>query len=133
MDEAKKQDLMKFTTVAKAIIYNPERMRQLLKMMGTKQGAVTAAKTVVAAIEQKAPVPPEIAPLVAANAYMILVDMAQEVTGIKADFKVVKEVLGTLVSDFAKMGQAKPAQPAPPPQRPAQPAPGPSGLLAQGA
>ena len=44
--------LSKFTTVAKKIIYNPERMKQFLKMLGSKEGAVTAVQTVVAAIDK---------------------------------------------------------------------------------
>jgi hypothetical protein len=94
-----KTALDKFTMVAKKIIYEPARMKTFLKMLGSKEGALTAVHTVVAAIEKLKPIPPQIRSYLGVNAYMIMVDVAQEVTGAQADPGIVKEVVGNIISE----------------------------------
>ena len=135
LNPADKSLLSKYTTLAKKIIYNPERMKAFLKMMGSKEGAVTAVQTVLSAIDKLKPVPPQILPMLAVNCYMIMVDVAQEGTGQQADPGIMEEVVGMLL-ETAK-GMSAPAQPpggpAPeqPPGPPAAPSPGDQGMLAQ--
>ena len=113
-----KSTLEKYTKVAKKIIYNPERMKKFLRMMGTKEGAVTAVQTVVAAIDKLKPIPPQILPMLAINAYMIMVDIAQDGTGTKASPQVLNEVIGLILQTAQSMTQQAPAQ-------------GPQGMLAK--
>lgn len=119
-----KNQLMKLTMAAKAVIYEPTRLQELLRLLATKEGAVTAAKTVVGAVESRMAVPPKLAAMLAVNAYMLLVDVAQEVTKKKPSPQVIKEVIGMIVSDL--MGQAKA------PAAPGAPAAQANGLLAMG-
>lgn len=118
----KNPQLEKFTMVAKKIIYEPGRMKKFLKMLGTKQGAMMAAQTVIAAIEKLRPIPPEIKGLLAVNAYMIMVDVAQEVMEVRPDPAIVKEVVGSIMQSYAAA-----------PQQAAPQAGAPTGLIAQGA
>jgi len=118
MNPQDKTLLEKYTQVAKKIIYEPNRMGKFMKMLGSKDGALTAVQTVVAAIEKFKPVPPQIAPLLAVNSYMLMVDIAQEVTQAKPDPAIIKEVIGTIMSTVGA------------PQAPA-PAPEGQGMLAQ--
>lgn len=143
MNPQDKTLLEKYTQVAKKIIYEPNRMGKFMKMLGSKEGALTAVQTVVAAIEKIKPVPPQIAPLLGVNAYMLMVDIAQEVTQAKPDPAIIKEVIGTIVSAVgapapAPQGQGMLAQMqeqgAPAPQPEPGPAPAPedeAGMLAQ--
>ena len=124
LNPADKSLLSKYTTLAKKIIYNPERMKAFLKMMGSKEGAVTAVQTVLSAIDKLKPVPPQILPMLAVNCYMIMVDVAQEGTGQQADPGIMEEVVGMLL-ETAK-GMVTQAQP-----QGAPPAPGGPGMLAQ--
>ena len=103
MDPQRKERLAQFTTAVKGVIYNPERMKQFLPMLDTKNGAIQAVQAVIAVIEQKKPVPPDIAPLLGAATYMIMVDMAKDVTGMSPDPEIVKGVVGEIL---ATMGQA---------------------------
>jgi len=109
LNSADQSVLSKYTLVAKKIIYNPERMKTFLKMLGSKEGAVTAVQTVVAAIDKLKPIPPQIVPMLAVNAYMIMVDVAQEGTGHQADPAIMEEVVGQILN-VAK-GIAGPAKP----------------------
>lgn len=118
LNPADKSVLTKYTQVAKKVIYNPERMRKFLQFMGTKDGAVQAVQTVIAAIDKLKPIPPQILPMLAVNCYMIMVDVAQEATGQKADPAVMEEVVG-LILQTAKGVSAQ------------QPAPQEPGMLAQ--
>ena len=63
MDAQDKSQLTALTQMAQKIIYNTERMKQFMKMLGSKQGALIAVQTVMGAIEQSRPVPPQLAPL----------------------------------------------------------------------
>lgn len=100
MDE-RKNLLEKYTLLARDFIYNPERMREFLKMMGSKQGTVIAVQTVMEAIHAKREVPPDISPLLAINIYMTLVDQAQLITGRKIDPRIIDEVV-TMLLQFMK-------------------------------
>lgn len=115
MDPQRKGALMQFTTAAKSIIFDAGRIQKFLPMMDTKSGAIQAVQTVLSVIEQKKPIPPDITPLLAVNVYMLMVDMAREITGMKPDPAIVKAVVGEIV---ATIGQQKPqaAAPAQPPQ-----------------
>lgn len=117
--------LTKFTALAKNIIYNADRMKKFMGMMGTPEGAVIAVHTVLGTIEQAKPVPPEIAKNLGVNAYLIMVDMAQNVTGKQASPDVMKKVIGTILTEVNQThGQSAPA-----PQAPAQP----MGIINRGA
>jgi hypothetical protein len=107
MNPEDKMQLQKYTMVAKKIIYDPARMKAFMKMLGSKEGAVTAVHTVVAAIDKLKPVPPQLMPLLGVNAYMLMVDVAQEVTNMKPDPGIMQAVVGTIMSEVG--GQAAPA------------------------
>lgn len=123
MDPQKKSDLMQYTTAVKAVIYDAGRMKEMLPMLDTRGGAIKAVQAVLAVIEQKKPIPPGVAPLVAVNAYMLLVDMAREITGQEPDPAIVKGVTDELL---ATMMQSRGQPQAQPGQGPAQP---PQGIL----
>lgn len=92
--------LIKFTNAAEAIIYNPDRLDQLLPMLDDAEGAIQAVKTIIGVIEQKKPVPPQIAPLLAVNVYLLLVDMAKETSGETPNPQVIKDVTVKLLSQM---------------------------------
>ena len=97
-----KQDLLtKFSALAKSVVYDTDRMRKFMGMLGTPDGAVVAVQTVLGAIEQAKPIPPEIAKSLAVNAYLIMVDMAQEITGKEASPDVMKQVIRKILSGVA--------------------------------
>lgn len=94
-----------YTKIAQKAIYNPQRMTSLMGMLDSPEGAVQAVLSVVAGIDKLKPIPPEIMPQVAINAYMIMVDVAQEATGLKPDPKLMVEVTRKIV-DAVTSGQA---------------------------
>ena len=100
-------------------------------MLDTPEGAIQAVQTVVGAIDQKKPVPPDIAPLLGVSVYMLLVDLAHNVTGEQPDANIVKSVIGQLMATMAGAYRQKARQgaqpPAAPPQQPSAAAP--RGLL----
>ena len=121
MDPQRKGALMQYTTAAKSIIFDANRMREFLPMMDTKSGAIQAVQAVVSVIEQKKPVPPDIAPLLAVNVYMLMVDMAREITDMEPDPEIVKGVVSEILSTMAQShGQGQPEQPEQP-EQPGQP------------
>lgn len=127
MDQQKKSRLLNFTTAAKHIIFDAGRMKQFLPMLDTGAGAIKAVQTVIGAIETKYPVPKDIAPLLAMNIYMLMVDMAQEIIGVKPDKQTVIQVAGAVmkaVFDTKPLPDKAPVQQ--PPQPAAQP---PTGLI----
>lgn len=139
MNPQDKTQLTQFTNAAKAIIFDAQRMQKFMQMLGSKQGALIAVQTVMGAIEKNRPIPPMIAPLLGVNIYMIMVDFAQDATGIKADGKIMREVIASILSTAIKShGKSQPPK-APAPQQPVQqPAPQPqpampAGLINQGA
>lgn len=120
IDPQKKDQLTKFTLAAKAYIYDPDRFKMLLKMLGTEQGAVMAVQTVISAVEAAKPIPKPILKLLALNVYVVMVDMAQKVTKIKAAPEIMMKVIGKLMQQIVTTppGQKPPGQPG----QPAQPA-----------
>ena len=108
LNPADKATLSKYNSVAQKIIYNPERMRSFLKMMGTKEGAVQAVQTVIAAIDKLKPVPPQLLPMLAVNSYMLMVDVAQEATGHQADPDVMEQVVAQILQTVHGMSQQQP-------------------------
>lgn len=124
--------LSKYTDFAKSIIYEPEYASKFKKMMETEDGAIVAVNTVLGAINQsKRPVPPKLARNLAVNTYMVLVDLVQEATGIKASNKVLNRVIGKLLVEATQthsgQQQAMPQEPPPQEQQPQ------GGILGQGA
>jgi hypothetical protein len=130
--------LAKYTALAKDIIYNADRFSKLRKMMGSPQGAVLAVKTVLGAIEQAKPIPPELARNLAVNTYLVLVDMAQAASEqedevpVKASPEKMKQVIGMLLKETNLTHGPGAQQGAQPPQG-QPPAPPQGGILAQGA
>ena len=111
--------------LAMDIIYDADRMRTFLGMMSTPDGAVMAIKTVIGAIEQAKPIPPELQKSLAVNIYLLLVEEAQEITGKEASPKIMKKVIELALTAFPGQQANKP-----PTQQPqAQPA----GGIVQGA
>lgn len=134
IDPQKKDLLTKFTLAAKSYIYDPERFRMLLKMLGTEQGAVLAVQTVISAIEKAKPIPPSIAKLLALNVYVVMVDMAQRVTKIKAAPEIMMKVIGKLMQQIvvSKPGQQQGQPPSgqqPPQQAQQAPQMPPQGII----
>lgn len=108
--DADKGLLTKYTTVAKKIIYNPERMRSFMKMLDSKEGALQAVQTVVAAIDKLKPVPPQLMPLLGVNCYLLMVDVAQEVTSFEPDPAILQEVAGQILAAMGGHESAESAQ-----------------------
>jgi hypothetical protein len=129
MQPQTKDQISKYTLIAKKIIYDANRMKSFLKMMDSQEGALQAVQTVMGAIEKHKPIPPQVYPYLGVNVYMLMVDIAQEVTGNKPDPAIIQQVIGNILK-FAQQA-SKPAQPAQPQPAPAPAAP--QGMLAQGA
>lgn len=104
------QDILtKFTLLAKHVIYDPDRMRQFMHMLDTPPGAVMAVKTVMGAIEQAKPIPPGVLSQLATNVYLVLVDLAQEITKKKASPGLMQQVNG-MIQDAVKESHGQPEQ-----------------------
>lgn len=112
LDPQSKDSLMKFTMAAKKVIYNPERMKAFMQMLGSPDGAITAVQSVLAVIEKKRPIPPNVVPLLAVNCYLVMVDVAQAATKVKPDPGVMKQVIAAIMSKVQSTGQPT-QQPAP--------------------
>lgn len=104
--------LKKLTLIAQKIVYEPKRMDKFMQMLGTKQGAVQAVHTVITVITKMAKVPEALIPQLSVNIYMAMVDMAQEITGKKANLQVLREV----IKQFNNTPQVAPKPASPPPQ-----------------
>lgn len=98
MDPQKKSALMQYTTAVKAVIYDAGRMQEILPMLDTRGGAIKAVQAVIAVIEQKKPIPRGVVPLLAVNAYMLMVDLAREITEQEPDPEIVKGVTQELLA-----------------------------------
>jgi hypothetical protein len=119
-----KDRLVKLTSAAKAVIYEPKRMMAFLQLMGTKEGALTAVRTVMAAIENKTQIDAPVKPLLGVNIYMVMVDVAQEVLQKKPSARVIKEVVDMILKDLgAESAPSKAPPPEADPQTPPQAAP----------
>ena len=116
MDEQIKDRLMRFTLAAKAVIYDSARMQKFLQMIETNKVAITAVQSVMGLIEQKKQIPADLAPLLAVNIYMLMVDMAQAVTGRKPSQAIVLNVIKTIMQSIKPVAQ--PAAPAAEPSAP---------------
>lgn len=114
-------DLLKFTNAAKAVIYDAGRLKQLIPLLDSKDGAIQAVHAVMSVIEQKKPIPPSIAPLLGVNAYMLMVDMAHNITGLSPDPEIIKAVVGEIVTtvqqSHAEQGESPQQEQAEPPQQ----------------
>ena len=119
-----KDTLGDYVLVARAIFEDPKRMRVFLKMMGSQEGAVQAVQTVMAAIEQKRPIPADIAPMLAVACYFLMVGIAQESTGIKANTDIMRSVIDKLRQGVAQTHPMSLAGASQQPQKP-------SGLIQQ--
>ena len=119
------QLLTKLTLAVKKIVYDPARFKTFLKMLGTKDGAIVAVHTILAVIGKATQIPPQLMSQLGVNAYLIMVDVAQQATGHKADPQIVHQVIQQIMSESATQPSA-PSQPAP---APAQSAPAPQGII----
>lgn len=125
MEPQNKQTLASFIMAAKVVIYDANRMRDLLPMMDTPDGAIQAVQTIIGAIEQKKQIPPDVAPLLGMSVYMLMVDMAHNVTGEQPDPGIVKSVIGKIMGTLAtayrgqkqRAGQTVPPRNSPAPPR----------------
>lgn len=115
--------LPKYILAAKAIIYDAKRAAPLLGMLTTKTGAVNAVHAVMSVIEKAKPIPADISQKLAVSILMLLLDIAQQVTGEKVPPELVKQVTQALQSEVAKQKPIQPVQ---------QPMPA-RGLINQGA
>lgn len=103
--------LLKYIAAAKAVIFDANRLEQLLSMIDTPEGALQAVQTVIGAIEQRKPVPPQTAPLLGMSIFLLLVDAAQELTGEAPDGALVQQVTGQIISQLRQAYKPKGAQP----------------------
>jgi len=115
--------LATLTKVAAKIVLNPKRMETFMKLLNSKDGAVQAALSVVAAVDQLSKVPPEIQPQLAVNAYMLMVEVAQAATGMKPDPKIMTEVIRSILTATGGPKNAVERTAQPPAPAPAQPQP----------
>ena len=105
-----KDALSRYTMAAKKIIYDAGRMEQFMQMLGSKAGALQAVHAVMSIIEKNRPIPPNMAPLLGVNIYMLMVDMAHKVTGEAPDPNIVKAAIGKIIGAMSQ-SYRKPAQP----------------------
>ena len=115
-----KDALTRYTMVAKKIIYDAERMKQFMQMLGSKAGALQAVHAVMSIIEKNRPIPPNMAPLLGVNIYMLMVDVAQQATQHQPDPAIIQEVIGQIVSTIGQ-GQSEPQEEMQEGQLPGQP------------
>lgn len=105
LDPQSKDLLAKLTIVAKKIIYNHERMKQFMQMMGTPDGAITAVQSVISVIDQKTDIPQNILPLLGINVYMVMVDVAQAATKLQPDAGIMKAVISKILQQVPSAQQ----------------------------
>lgn len=127
MQPEKQARLAAYTQAAQAIIYEPQRLKTLIGMCATKSGMVQAIRTVISALEQRKPIPPAIAPLLAANIFVTLVDAGKQISGQDPEPQFVADMLKKIVVLFTKQYATKGR-----PQQ-ANQSPAPQGGLLQGA
>ena len=95
------QLLTKLTLAVKKIVYDPQRFKTFLGMLGSKEGAITAVHTILALIQHEVQVPPALLPQLGVNAYLIMVEVAEHVTGHKADPHIVHDVVQMVMQGAA--------------------------------
>lgn len=92
------EDLPKLIMLAKAAIYDHERAKTFIKMIETRTGAINAVGSVIAALEQKIKIDPAVMPNLAINIYLLMVDVAMNVTGQKPDKAIMRKTIDELMS-----------------------------------
>ena len=110
-DPKAKDMLTRFTMVAKGFLYNADHMREIIGMLGTKDGAVMAVHAVLSAIEKQKPIPPEIYSFLGINIYMVMVDSAREASKTKKNPKGIKpdpEIMNAVIKQI--LNETKPRQ-----------------------
>ena len=108
MNDDYKDTMLRLIIAAKTILYDAKRMQPLLGMMSTKDGALNAVHTVMAAIQRKKPIPSDMAPLVGVSILMLIVDVAKQVTGKSPAPALLNDVAKTLMQN---VGEAHPPLP----------------------
>ena len=103
----RKSLLNKYIKAVQAIIYDAGRMRQLAPMLDTRDGSVKAVASILGVIEQKKPIPSDVKSLLAVNAYILMVDMLQEVQGQKPDVQIVHQTILAILKQFAPTNQTQ--------------------------
>ena len=116
-----KQDLAQFMDAAKIVVYDQKYAPQFVDLIETQQGAIDAVSGVMGVIDQRKPVPPEMAPSLAVSIYLMVVDVAMAATGEKPDKATMKQTIGALLSTLGGKPQGGPEQMPMPEQAPAQP------------
>lgn len=122
--------LTRLTMVVKKIIYNPERFKIFLKMLGSQHGAVQAVHTVLAIINKKRPIPPELISQLGVNAYLAMVDVAVDLTKHNPDPQIVHNVIQEIISQTFQKDQMA-ANASQQPSQPASPQPQSQGIIGQ--
>ena len=105
LDPQSKDLLAKFTVVAKKIIYSPERMKAVMQMLGTPEGAVTAVQSVISVIQKQRQIPANILPLLGINIYLAMVDVAQAATKHQPDPQIMKAVIQKIMGQVVTSEQ----------------------------
>lgn len=80
-------------------------------MLDTRDGSVKAVISILGVIEQKKPIPPEIKTLLGINAYVLMVDMLQEIHNQKPRNQAVSQTILAIIKALAAPKQAPSAQP----------------------
>jgi hypothetical protein len=130
-----KDQLQKFLTVAKAIVYDKKRADVYLPLLETQAGSVSVVANIIAAIEQRVEIPPQIKPILAMNIYLLMVDVAMQSSGEQPDKEIMKQTLSAIMSTV--MGEGEMPEEGMPEEMPEEMPPetaqnAPQGLLAQG-
>ena len=115
-----KDQLQKFLTVAKGIVYDKKRADIYLPLLETQAGAVGVVANVMAAIEQRVEIPPQIAPILATNIYLLMVDVAMQSSGEQPDKEVMKQTLAAIISTVTGQTDGPAEEAAEPADNPAE-------------
>lgn len=118
LDPESKDSLSKYTMLAKKVIYKPERMKIFMQMLGSPEGAISAVQSVLAVLNKGRPIPPNVAPLLAVNCYLVMVDIAQASTKHPPDAGIMKAVIAQIMDNVKQV--AAPEQPTAQPPQPSQ-------------
>lgn len=98
--------LTQYSNAAKHIIYDRQRFKHFLNLLGTQSGAIHAVHLVLAIIEKTKPIPPSIVHQLGVNIYLLMVDVAEKVTKHQADPGIVHSVITQLRGTINKMHPA---------------------------
>jgi hypothetical protein len=103
--------LTRFSMMAKHIIYDTQRFKHFLNLLGSQAGAIHAVHLVLAIIEKTKPIPLSIVHQLGVNAYLLMVEVAEKVTGHQADPGIVHSVIQTLAGTIDKTHPAPATMP----------------------